>query len=174
MGMQNELIIPYLGLSNGSHEFFFELDHSFFSLYETSKVKNGRFEIKVDFQKQDRMVVLEIIGTGSHVAPCDRCLADIDVPMTFEDRVILKLTDVSDTDDASVHFLDPKTSKIDLSPYIYESIHLYLPLRNLRDCEGDDNKYCDQETLKNLSRDDEKQADQGNDIWKELGKLNLE
>ena len=82
-----------MGLTNGTYEYFFELDNSFFKNFEKSEVLKGNFDISITFEKQDRMVVLMIQGKGYTKADCDRCLSEIEIPVIFDDRVILKLED---------------------------------------------------------------------------------
>ncbi len=176
MKTQSEFAIPYLGLSNGNHHFSFILDNSFFSRFEMSKIEEGHFRINVQFDKQDRMVVLIMECTGYFMAPCDRCLSEIQVSMEFEDRVILKMTELADDNsDPEIYYLDPKTSHIDLSPFMNEAIHLNLPIKNVRNCVVEDEIYCDKEVLKSLSNTTHNTTSStGKNPWEELGKLNLE
>lgn len=175
MSALSEYVIPYLGLANGTYEYFFELDNSFFANFEKSEVDKGNFDVNITFEKQDRMVVLMIQGEGYTMADCDRCLSEIEIPIVFDDRVILKIEDAPAVQEDEVYYLDTQTSHIDLSPYINESIHLYLPMKKIRDCESEDYKYCDQEVLKNLDNGtEEENKSQGDNPWDALRKLNLE
>lgn len=176
MKAQSEFLIPFLGLSNGVHPFDFLIDRTFFACFEMSSIKDGRFEVLVQFEKRDRMAILEISGKGFFEAPCDRCLEVIHIPLQFEDRVILKLEEADDTEASDeVYFLDPKTSQIDISPYIYEAIHLNLPIKNVRNCADENYLYCDREVLRNLEDSDSgKSPGSGESPWSELKKLNLD
>ena len=176
MKAQREFLIPFLGLSNGIHPFDFTIDHLFFNCFETSNIKEGLFEVEVQFEKRDRMVILETKGKGYFMAPCDRCLVNIQIPMNFEDRVILKLEEANETEGSDeVYYLDPKTSHIDISPFIYEAIHLNMPIKNVRDCAQEDQIFCDREVLKNLENTvREEGSERDESPWSELKKLNLD
>lgn len=173
MGSLEEFKIPYLGLTNGSHEFRFDLRDEFFSHFEKSTVRQGEFSVDLDFEKRDRMVVLTIAAKGSFKADCDRCLSLIDVPMEFQDQIILKLTEEVRPQEDEVYYLDSNTSHIDVSGYLYETIHLHLPIKNLRDCQGDDYKFCDQDVINNLEDRNKTSEASGENPWSELDKLNL-
>ena len=176
MKARSEFLIPFLGLSNGIHHFDFLLGNDFFDTFEKSRIKEGSFELQVTFEKRDRMVILQMKGKGTYRASCDRCLAQIDVPVDFVDRIILKLDEVSELSDTDeIYFLDPKTSHIDIAPYIYEAIHLNMPIKNVRDCQSESEVFCDKEVLRNLLNErHEELPDQTDNPWSELKKLNLD
>ena len=177
MGAQSEYIIPYLGLSNGIHQYDFSLNNQFFVNFEKSKIKDANIELSVNFEKRDRMVVLEITGGGSFRSSCDRCLAEIDIPIQFDDRIIIKFADQKHPSDSEeVYYLDPKTSHVDISPYIYEVVHLHLPIVNARNCEEEGFVYCDQTVLSAIQTENDKNQSSFEDEspWSELRKLNLE
>lgn len=144
------MIIPYIGLANGEYSYAFKLDNAFFKHFEKSKIKQAAFDVDITVEKRDRMIVLMITSSGALHAGCDRCLKMIDVPVSYEDRLILKVEDEPQGHDDEVYYLDPKTSHIDLSTYIHESIHLHLPISNLRNCEEEGYIYCDQKVLDTL------------------------
>lgn len=175
MKTHNEFTIPFLGLSNGAHLYDFKLDNSFFASFEKSSIENGEISSKVTFDKQDRTVVLLIDCKGYFNADCDRCLAPIQVPVDFNDKIILKIEQEPHIKEDEVYYLEPHTSHIDLSSFIIESIHLYLPMKNIRDCDEEDFRYCDQEVLKNLDQGlKNEKASFGKNPWGDLDKLNLE
>lgn len=168
-----EFIIPYLGIAEGSHQYTFEIDKDFFRHFEKSKIQEGSIEVAVNFIKQGRMVILEISGQGHFKAECDRCMSEIDVPIDIEDKVILKLTGERAVKNEEVVYLDSNTSHIDLSPFIYESIHLHLPFKNVRSCEEEAFKFCDQSALENLGKRQESSSEVRESPWKALMNLNF-
>ena len=167
----NEFTVPYLGLSNGSHIFQFQLNNQFFGRFEKSSISKADLSVTVDFDKRERMVVLTVKAQGSFEAECDRCLANIQVPLEMEDQVYLKISDEVKPQEDEVFYLDSKTSHIDLSPFLYESIHLHLPIMNVRDCEREDFKYCDKDVLDSLETKELPETKGEDNPWSELDKL---
>lgn len=173
MPTSSEYIVPYLGISDGEHKFAFDIAQDFWKNFETSKISEGEMKVDVIFDKLGRLVTLYISCEGHFLADCDRCTTSIAIPIHFDDRIVIKLEEESSNNE-DVVFMDPKTSHIDLSPLIYESIHVHLPLLNLKDCESEGYKECDQEVLGRLnSFDDEPEETSKSGIWSELNKLNL-
>ena len=131
MGRLDEFSIPYLGLSDGTHQYSFELESSFFAQFEKSKIGDCALDMKVELLKDGRMVVLHMNCSGNFQAACDRCLSSIEIPLAFADKAIIKIEENTGKRETEVYFLDPSTSHIDLSPFLYESVHLNLPMLNL-------------------------------------------
>jgi len=174
MQSESEFVIPYLGLLNGEHYYDFSIDQHFWRKFETSKISEGQMQVSVIFDKLDRHVTLSINCKGAFKAQCDRCVAEIMIPIEFEDTIIVKIQE-SSADEIEVTFLDPKTSHIDLAPMIYESIHVHMPMINVKDCEEEGYKDCDQEILDRLygGSQEIKKEKPSSGIWGELDKLNL-
>lgn len=173
-----EYKIAYKGLKNGRHIFDFDIASSFFSHFETSKVKEGNFKVTVDMDKKDTMMVLDFDIRGYHSAACDRCTAGIDVDVNGEDQVIIKVTeDETAVDTDEVIYLNPKDTHLDLTEILYELIHVLIPIASLRDCEAEDYVYCDHDALDILENpaEDEEEIDEPkeNPLWKGLKDIEL-
>jgi len=138
----SEYRIPYKGLSNGNNSFLFEIESNFFSNFEKSNIKEGKYEVELNLDKRDDMIVMYFDISGYYAAACDRCLAPIEVAMNFEEKIIVKFDDGDDKCDEALT-VSPKSDYLELSGLIYELIHVHLPLQNVRDCEADRFKFCD-------------------------------
>ena len=65
--------IAFVGLKNGIHQFTFQIDEPFFLLFEGSIVKEGKMEVKLDFNKGISFFLLKFMISGWVKLPCDRC-----------------------------------------------------------------------------------------------------
>lgn len=173
MYSNSEFVIPYLGLSNGQHYYSFCITDAFWRRFETSKISHGEMKLEVVFDKLERLVTLSIECVGSYRAACDRCLTEISVPIQFSDAIIIKMQE-GVSDEEEVVLMDPKTSQIDIAPLLYESIHVHMPILNIKDCESEENKDCDADILSLLNRySSDEDNNTSPEIWDELDKLNL-
>ncbi|MEL6388598.1 MAG: DUF177 domain-containing protein [Bacteroidota bacterium] len=171
-----EFVIPYLGIKNGEHQFQFLLDKDFFSHFEMSKIVEADLQISVVFDRQDGMVNLHLRCTGSYRGDCDRCTAPIDIPLSFDDYVIIKLATPPEHVTDEVIYMPPESSHVDISDPIYQSVHLHMPIQQLRDCEGESYRHCDQDVLTKIGGIDtitDEDEQQQSSIWSELDKLNF-
>ncbi|MFT4756537.1 MAG: hypothetical protein ACI91R_001184, partial [Vicingaceae bacterium] len=71
---KQRLIIPFIGLNEGIHQFEFKIDSSFFGQFDYSIIEKGEFKIKVEFEKKKNLFNLYFKLKGKITANCDRCL----------------------------------------------------------------------------------------------------
>ncbi len=168
-----EFILPYKGLNNGVHTYKFDINHSFFKHFEMSRIQEAELELDVTLDKQDNLSTVLLYCEGTFKSICDRCLAQVDLPLDFEDRIYINYGGVVD-DDESVIYLDWDESELDLTNIVYELIHVNLPISNIPDCESEDFQQCDKITLNKmaqLSTDKPEGSSETNDLWLELKKI---
>jgi uncharacterized metal-binding protein YceD (DUF177 family) len=166
--------IPIKGLHNGVHQFDFEVDDEFFLKFEDSMLDNGAFNIKLNIEKKyDHSEMLFEIKGFTKTA-CDRCLAEINLPITSSHKLYLKLiddeTEISDDDEDIIYF-HRSDSTLNLAQQIYEFIVLSVPAIKRYNCEDDELPPCDFEVLKKIGS--EKPEIKKASIWDSLKDLDL-
>ena len=173
MGANLEFLIPFKGLQNGIHEYRFQVRTDFFEAFENSRIEEGDYEVDLQLEKRDHMMILDFSFTGKFRAVCDRCLSRIDIPSEGSDQIIVKMESQTQKPvEENVIFLDPDAQHLDVSGLIYDALHLHLPIKNERDCEAEDNKFCDRLILDKIDQQEKvKSPDHTWDVLKEL-KLN--
>ena len=169
--------IPIQGLVNGIHHFDFQIDRSFFDNFEDSPIEESDIQLSLEFDKRPDLFVMMFKFEGSIKTACDRCLANIDLPIHGEQRLLVKLRVAEEeSNDPEVIFIQPDAQKLQVAPFVYEFICLALPLIRVYDCEEDEHPQCDEEMLQYLEQKPKEQLDDDtptdNPIWEELKKLN--
>ncbi|MDR3184572.1 MAG: DUF177 domain-containing protein [Prevotellaceae bacterium] len=137
----------FKGLSPGKHTFTFEIDDLFFALFEESEIEHGKLFSEVELEKQSALLQLDVKITGSVKAECDRCLDELNVPVDYKGRLLVKFgktPDATDTVDEIV-ILDPAEDEIDLSQFLFDSINVSLPIQRIHP-EG----LCSKEMIEKL------------------------
>jgi len=162
-----EFTVPLTGLKPGAHTYTYEVDSEFFTHFENSPISDGKFEILITLDRRPDLAVLDFDIKGSYKCNCDRCLADINLPITHHNQIILKFEEGEDTDE--LIFVDPQLAEWNAANMIFEFISLAKPLTNVYDCKGIP---CNQETLKALDQY-ESQNESDNSIWKDLKDIKL-
>jgi len=174
--------LPVKGLRKGTHQFDFQIDSAFFKHFEGAPVSDGNIELTLLFDKRPNLYVLDFQFSGTLKTECDRCLAWIDLPVSGEQRLMVKFSTEADkeSEEADVVYVDPETQHFNVAKYVYEYIILAMPISKVYDCENDEAAVCNQEMLQYLQpengsaaseTDSEEQAD--NPIWAELKKLKV-
>lgn len=146
-----EFSLPVRGMGNGLHRYDFQVDAAFFSHFETSMIDNGSFKVGVDIDKRVDMMTCLIRFEGWIETNCDRCLADIHLPMRGHGDLIFKFEEGADgqedENDESVVYISPIAARLNVAPYIHEFITLALPMVRVYDCEAEEPRPCDMEML---------------------------
>lgn len=161
-----EHTISFTGLSDGEHEFRFELGDSFFSKASDEDLEGGSLVVDVKLVKSTHLLVTTMHVEGTVRVECARCASPLDLPVSSDQRQIFQLDAEEDLDDDELVGLDPGAHSINLSHYLYECIRLALPIRYVHPQGG-----CDPEveaTLQKLSVEHEPLPDPR---WEALNKL---
>jgi DUF177 domain-containing protein len=160
-----EFTIPIEGLSDGMHQFDFQIDKQFFTHFEASPIKDGDFELKLHFDKRPDMLVLTFDLTGTFKTDCERCLENINLPVTDSLQIIIKYSDDAVEEDEII-YIPQETKMLNVAKYAYESVILSIPI--IKVCDEIDDPPCNEKMLGYLDRNEEKQEDSGNPIWEAL------
>jgi uncharacterized metal-binding protein YceD (DUF177 family) len=165
-----EFSIPIKTLEDGLHHFTFEIDGAFFSEFENSEIKEGKFTVELDFDKSSSLFVLDFEIIGSYKADCDRCLAKIDLALETEYQLLVKKT-LEEEEDPDVICIDPEAHDINVAEELYEIIHLAIPMVKTIDCGPGEESFCDTEVLKKIQ--EEKIEEKENPLWDSLKDINF-
>ena len=179
MGETQRYAIPYSGLKTGCHEFRFEVDGSLFEEYQSTEIKDGRCEVRVDADRTENRIVLDVTITGYVVVECDRCLEDCRVPIDFEGQLVVKFSEEVHEYDGEVMWMLPGEDRVDLTQYIYESICLSLPYQRVHPDDSEGRSTCDPDMLSRFRIVSEEEFDRlcpgtetdGSSPWKKLKEI---
>lgn len=161
--------LPISGLRDELHTFRFEVDEEFFKCFEGSVIQQGKLEVTLDLDKRPNLMVLHFRFNGTVRAECDRCLEVFDLPIEDEQDLVVKY-DIEPREEAEVIYILRETPSLDVAKYVYEFIHLALPMHVTHDQAG---LTCNPEMLKYIRKAEppKKDSDPGSP-WSELEKWN--
>ncbi|MCX6246646.1 MAG: DUF177 domain-containing protein [Bacteroidetes bacterium] len=169
MDYLTQFIIPVTGLKPGSHQFDFEIDDSFFEHFEYSEIKNGLIQLHLVIEKEDNLLVFHFDFKGKVKVPCDRCYEMFDLAVEGKERLILKFGGAFHEESEDIQVVPFGENHFDVSSFIYEYIHLSLPVRRVHPENEQGESTCDPEVV---SRLEDFQAEPGPDPrWDVLAQL---
>ena len=119
--------IAYKGLKVGSYDFDFKVDSALFEAYETEEIKGGDCVVRVQLNRSEAMLELNVSIEGEVICECDRCLEDCPIAIDYNGDLVVKFSEETDFYDGDVMWISPAEDMLDLTHYIYESIVLSLP-----------------------------------------------
>ena len=151
MGYKRQFLISFGGLKLGNHRFDFEIDKGFFEEFESSEYNNGLLRVKLEMEKQERMLTLTFDITGSLEVICDRCLDPFPLAIAKTHRLFVKFGSESQEESEDVIVIREGETRFDVSQYIYEYIVLSVPIRHVHPDDEEANSGCNPEFLKRLN-----------------------
>jgi uncharacterized protein len=171
--MSGAYIIPLSGLKEGLHTFDFEIGDEFFEDFEESEIKEGRLSSVVELVKRSSHLELSVKISGTVLVSCDRCLEMFDWPIESENRLLVKLGKSISDDDPDIISLPSDEHELDIKQYLYEYIHLALPIKRVHPDDKNGKSTCNPEMLKKLREllVDEENEQTTDPRWDELKKL---
>jgi uncharacterized metal-binding protein YceD (DUF177 family) len=165
-------VISFRDLKSGTRNFDLIAGDSFFERYPESEIHRGEVHIGVELLREERMLDFHLTIDGNIVILCDRCNEPVTLGIGGKERLIVKLGDEYREESDEVQIIPETENTISLAPFIYEYIHLLLPMRRVHPDRSDGTSACDPEALKRLEELN-KRPDH-DDRWDALNKLKIE
>jgi uncharacterized protein len=141
---KSEYNIGFTGLTDGKHQFTFEIENKFFEQLGYTEFKKAKLHVQLELEKKPNMMIADFAIDGVVNLMCDRCTDYFDFPLSGTGNLIYKFSE-NDLDDENVVTIYPNETDIDVAQPIYEFTLLMLPARRVHP-EGK----CNQEMLKDI------------------------
>lgn len=155
------------GITTSKHT----LDDAFFEAIDAPDVHRGMLECELSIRKAETFFEVDFSIEGDILIPCDRCLEDMEQPISTENRLIVKFgPEYSEEDDIII--VDEEEGILDLEWFIYETIVLNIPIQHVHvpgKCDVAMMKLLNEHTVtRSGGQDDEKPVDPR---WGKLAEL---
>ena len=147
-----EFTIQFSGLSDGVHNYKFDLDKKFFELINSDLITSGNISINATLHKTPKLLSFDFSGSGTIDVECDRCTANIALPVEGyeESFLMVRLDNYYESDNIDAITLPADSSEINIAEHIFEFVNTLLPL-SIIPCEDlDDTSVCDTDVLQKL------------------------
>lgn len=151
----------------GTHTFEYVLDDVFFDCFEATKGTQGKVEAVVELVRSSLLMEVKIRIRGNVKAVCDRCLGELELPVSGEMSLYVKQSEREEGNDDDFIVLAPDDDFLDMSTYLYETYMLNYPMRVVH-AEGKCDKNMQQVLTEYVREEDNKPIDPR---WDELKKL---
>lgn len=164
MGKFSLYNIPLRGLSEGKHEFEYNLDDKFFSLIDdgAADVKKGAIRVIVSLKKTSTTFELNFDIKGNVRVPCDRCLDDIGIDVDTKNKLVVKFGKEYSEESDEIVIIPEDDGAINIAWFLYEFIVLSLPAKKVH-APGTCNKMMSSKLNKHRVRSNDDDEDDDND-----------
>ena len=145
-----DTIVQFSGLESGRYEYNYTLDNSFFERFKNEELREGEVNFAVVLEKRERLLMFNFAFHGVVKTICDRCLGELEVPVSGEETLCVKFSDTETSDKEDVVILPEGEHQIDLAQWMYEYVAVRMPMQKVHE-EGQ----CDPEMLQYISEERE-------------------
>lgn len=165
--------VAFSGLKNGKHEFKFEVEQSFFDLFETEQeFTNAHINVEVQLEKHTTFLEFEIIIGGTVDLICDISNEEFSFPISNSIKVLVKFGEEYDDSNEEVITIPIGDSSFNISQIIYEAVVLSIPMKKISPNVNEEDEY--HQILEKLSpkhKEKEEIEEEIDPRWEALKKL---
>ncbi|WES95947.1 DUF177 domain-containing protein [Chryseobacterium arthrosphaerae] len=164
--------VNFSGLKNGKHEFKFEIDKTFFQLFDTEQeFTNPRIEVNVLLDKHTTFLEFEIKIKGWVELVCDITNEDFDYPIENEIKILVNFGEEYDDSNEDVITIPTSDHAFNIAHLIYENVMLSIPMKKISpNVSDEDLKILEQFSPKDMEETEEKEHE-SDPRWDALRKL---
>lgn len=170
-----------------SAKYEFVLDNQFFIDLDGPEVQKGKLTVNLEVRKTAGVYMLDFQTVGTVIVLCDRCLDEMELPISTADKLKVKLG-ATFAEEGDIVVVPEEDGYINVAWFMYEFIALNIPMKHVH-APGKCNKGMTSKLSKHLrsSADEEEddmamnvegeELDAGNDFqevdprWNELKKI---
>ncbi len=166
--------IQFSGLKPGFYTYNFEFEGSFFDQFKNEKLHDGKVVFDVKLEKKEHLMMFYFTYSGVIQTTCDRCLGEMELPVSGEQTLCVKFSDTEVSDNEDVVILPENEFKIDLAQWMYEYVAVAMPIQCLHPDDENGEPTCDPTMLQYLAAADSPSPADNEDIdprWAALKNL---
>ncbi len=124
--------VEIIRLTEGEHNFSFDVNEEFFSKFEdTSILSKGNLIATVVLKKEINLLEAQFKIEGTVELVCDRSLETFDYPLKTDQKVLYKYGPEEMEINEEIYVITRDTPKINFAQIIYEFIFLAIPLKKV-------------------------------------------
>lgn len=137
-------------LNNETRLFEFELDNVYFKKIDSPEVQKGNVNAKVSVQRKQSTFELQFILDGLVIIPCDRCLDNMEQPIHYKEKLLVKFGDKF-SEENEIVIVPESDGAINIAWFLYEFIVLNIPIKHVH-ASGECNKTMVTKLRKHITR----------------------
>ena len=121
--------IAFIGLSNGTHVFEFDLNDSFFELFEYDDYSQLRGKVTMEMVKSETVLDLSLNFSGSIQAPCDVTNEPFEQALNNAFEIQVKFGDAYNDENEELLILPHGEHQFNIAQMVYELVVLSIPAK---------------------------------------------
>ena len=131
MGKFDKYKIDLKGLQENSAEYNFLLDNQYFAYIDGQEVQKGKVNVQLTVKKISQTFELLFRTEGVVYVACDRCLDDMELPISSVDKLLVKFGREFAEEGDNVVVIPEDEGIINIAWFMYEFIALSIPMKHV-------------------------------------------
>lgn len=131
MGKFDAYKIDLKNLATDTADYEFLLDNMFFEHIDAPEARKGRVKTTLRVRKTSNAFELSFHTEGVVWVPCDRCLDEMEQPITSSDKLMVKFGHEYAEEGDNLIVIPEEEGAINVAWFIYEFIALAIPMKRV-------------------------------------------
>ncbi|MDR0940171.1 MAG: DUF177 domain-containing protein [Mediterranea sp.] len=158
MGKFDAYNIDLKGMRADSATYEFALDNLYFAHIDGQEVQKGKVRVTLNVKRTAGAFELNFQTEGMVYVPCDRCLDDMELPITSSDKLRVKFGHEYAEEAGNLIVIPEAEGAINVAWFMYEFIALSIPMKHVH-APGKCNKAMTGKLNKHLKTDANEEED---------------
>jgi len=167
--------IEIVKLNEGTHEFDYTLDDTFFGLFTDNLVEKGQIKASIKVVRSYSMLECTFHFKGEIELICDRSLEPFQYPIDSTHHLIFKFGDAYEELSDEIVVIDRNAPKINIASYLNEFVGLSVPMKKLHPKFREEDEAHEDDYLVYTTKKEGEEEEDPNDFvdprWLALNKL---
>ena len=136
----------------GTTDYSFHLDNIFFKNIDGEEFQKGSVDVELTVTKNSETThEFNFNINGVIHVPCDRCLDDMEIPISTKTRLFVKLGKEFSEESDEIVIIPEDEGEINIAWFLYEFISLEIPMKHVH-APGKCNKAMSSKLKKHITR----------------------
>ena len=131
LGKFDRYKIDLKGLQADSAEYEFLLDNQFFAYIDGQEFQKGKVNVTLKVRRAAKSYELDFHTEGIVLVPCDRCLDEMELQVTSNDKLFVKFGNGYSEEKNDVVVIPEEEGEINVAWFMYEFIALNIPMKHV-------------------------------------------
>ncbi len=158
MGKFDKYKIDLKGMQTDSVKYEFVLDNLYFAHIDGPEVQKGKVNVTLTVKRTSRAFELSFQTEGMVSVPCDRCLDDMELPISSSDKLMVKFGHEYAEEGDNLIVIPEEEGEINVAWFMYEFVALSVPMKHVH-APGKCNKAMSSKLKKHTARSSDETED---------------
>ncbi|MDR1004425.1 MAG: DUF177 domain-containing protein [Prevotellaceae bacterium] len=162
MGKFDKYKIDLKGMRTDSARYEYLLDNTFFANIDSPEVQKGKVTVVLTIKRSAHAFELNFQTEGVVWVPCDRCLDDMEQPVSSTDKLMVKFGRTLSEEGANLLVIPEDEGELNVAWYMFEFVALAIPMKHVHP-PGKCNKAMSGKLRKHLRTTPDEEGEEGFD-----------